>query len=105
MSMEPTLGNTAKQSTKATFGRLSLFVFGGSVAIALFFLLTASSSGYGGANGFAYGVFGLIVGCFACALNIVIAIIGLVRRECPRWPAVTGLVLSLPPALGAIYIS
>jgi len=36
--------------------------------------------------------------------NVAIAAIGLARRENPRWPALTGLLLSILPALGEIYL-
>lgn len=36
--------------------------------------------------------------------NIVLAFIALSRHENPRWPAITGLALSVLPALGEVYL-
>ena len=85
------------------FGRLSLWVFGFAVAISLFFMLIPFLGSYG-ERGFGYFVWGIILGCFASIASAVIALIGLARRENPRWPAATGLALSVLPALGAVYI-
>jgi len=57
-----------------------------------------------GERGFGYFVLGICASCFLCLANVGIAVMGLVRRESPRWPAITGLALSALPALGAVYI-
>jgi ABC-type tungstate transport system substrate-binding protein len=97
-------GSLRSHPNRAIYGPISLYLFVGAVAVALFFMLTASSSGYTGATGFGYFIAGIVIGCFACVLSVVFAFIGLIRREYPRWPAITGLILSLIPALGALYI-
>src|SRR4051794_28459928 len=85
------------------FGRLSLWVFGFAVFISLLFMLVPFFGSFG-ERGFGFFVLGIIIGCFACVANVLIALIGLARRESPRWLAVTGLALSVLPALGAVYI-
>ena|SRR5580692_1288030 len=91
-----------RQGKKAIYGYLSLFVFGVAIAICAFFLLTASSSGYVGDEGFGYVILGFILSCSACIVSVCIALVGLWRRERPRWPAITGLALSGLPALAGI---
>ena len=54
------------------------------------------------------GMASLIVGLYAGGIisiaSLLSAIIGLARRERPRWPAILGLGLSLLPALGGVYL-
>jgi len=85
------------------FGRLSLWAFGFVVAISSLVMLIVLLGSFG-ERGFGYFVLGITIACIACAANVVIALIGFARRESPRWPAVTGLALSVLPALGAVYI-
>jgi multisubunit Na+/H+ antiporter MnhB subunit len=87
---------------KAAFGALSLLVFAGGVGITL--LLAAPPSGANGHETMGYAFTGLVVGGFTCILSLLFAIIGLIRRERPRWPAITGLVLSFLPAFGAVSL-
>jgi hypothetical protein len=47
---------------------------------------------------------GLYLGGTMCIVNVGIALTGLARKETPRWPAITGLILSLPPALGSVHL-
>jgi len=49
-------------------------------------------------------IIGLYAGGIMSIASFLIAFIGLVRGESPRWPAVTGLALSVLPALGGIYL-
>jgi hypothetical protein len=60
--------------------------------------------GFFGADGLAFIVVGLYIGGIMCIANVLIALIGLARRENPRWPAITGLALSVLPALGGVYL-
>jgi hypothetical protein len=57
-----------------------------------------------GEGGMAILVVGLFIGGIACIGSLVLALIGLARRENPRWPAITGLALSLLPAAGGVYL-
>ncbi|MGO8928122.1 MAG: hypothetical protein ACLQU3_14715 [Limisphaerales bacterium] len=87
---------------KATFGALSMLVFAGGVGITL--LLATPPSGYNGHETMGYALTGLVVGGFACILSLVLATVGLIRRERPRWPSIAGLVLSVLPAFGAVSL-
>jgi len=85
------------------FGRLSLWVLGAAAAIAVISFLIPMLGSYG-ESGMAFVVVGLYAGGVLCMANVLIALIGLARRENPRWPAITGLVLSVLPALGGVYL-
>jgi len=84
-------------------GRISLWVLGATplVTIGSFFIPWHVSSGEGEMVPF---IIGLGIGGLMCMVNAAIASVALARRENPRWPAITGLVLSLPPALGEVYL-
>jgi hypothetical protein len=73
-----------------------------AAAIALISLIPAFRAG--GEEGMAFFVVGLHLGGILCMANIVLAFIALSRHENPRWPAVTGLALSVLPALGEVYL-
>lgn len=85
------------------FGRLSLWVFCFAAAVSSAFMLIPFVGSFG-ESGFGYFALGISTGCFVCAANVGIALIGLARRESPRWPAVAGLALSALPSLGAVYL-
>lgn len=104
MSPDAISEEPAKQARKAIFGSLSLLVFCGAVFVILFFGLTDPPSGYSGEQALGRLLRGLVLGCNACVLSVAYAITGLIRRERPRWPAITGLALGLLPALGGLYI-
>jgi len=50
------------------------------------------------------GMLGLLIGWWASNLSVILAVIGLVRRETPNGPAIIGLSLSLAPAVFGFYI-
>jgi len=79
------------------FGRVSLWVLAAAAAINVMSFLGPTGS----IRSF---IVALYIGGLMCMLNVGIAIVGLARRESPRWPAISGLVLSVPPALGCIYL-
>jgi hypothetical protein len=85
------------------FGRLSLWVLAAAAVIAVISFLIPMFGSYG-ESGMGFIVLGWGLGGIMCIGNVVVALIGLARRENPRWPAVTGLVLSLLPALGGVYL-
>jgi hypothetical protein len=83
------------------FGRLSLWVLAAAAVIAVISVPIARSHPE---DGLAIIGFGFWLGGIMCIVNIVISLIGLARRESPRWPAITGLSLSVLPALGLVYL-
>jgi hypothetical protein len=85
------------------FGRFSLWVLGAAAAITVVSFLIPLLGSYG-ESGMGFIVLGLGLGGIMCIANVVIALIGLARRESPRWPAIIGLVLSVLPALGGVYL-
>ena len=85
------------------FGRLSLWVLGAAAAIAVISFLITMLGDYG-ERGMLFLGLGLYAGSVLCIANVLIALTGLARRENPRWPAITGLVLSVFPALGGVYL-
>ncbi len=88
---------------QVVFGRLSLLMLGAAAAVAVVpFLITIS--GTFGEIGMGFTVLGIALGGFLCIASFMTAMIGLTRRESPRWPAITGLVLSILPALGGVCL-
>src|SRR3954464_77752 len=85
------------------FGRMSLWVLGVAAVITTICFLIPMLGSYG-EPGLAILIVGLFIGGIACIGSLVLAIIGLARRENPRCPAITGLALSLLPALGGVYL-
>jgi hypothetical protein len=79
------------------FGRVSLWMLGAAAAIIVWAI-------FGPRGTMRSLVVALYVGGLMCMANVGIATVGLARRENPRWPAVTGLLLSLLPAIGGIYL-
>jgi len=51
-----------------------------------------------------YMALGLYLGGAMCLVNVGIALTALARKETPRRPAITGLILSVPPALGGVHL-
>src|SRR4051812_11798544 len=85
------------------FGRLSLWGLGVAAVIAAISFLIPMLGSYG-EGGMAILIVGLFIGGIASIGSLVLAVIGLARRENPRWPAITGLLVSLVPALGGVYL-
>ena len=83
-------------------GRLSLRMPFVAAAIALISLIPAL--GADGEEGMAFFIVGLHFGGILCMANIALAFVALSRHENPRWPAVTGLALSVLPAIGEVYL-
>ncbi|SRR6266566_487055 len=96
-------GVTRWRPHQPVFGRLSLWVLGAAAVIVVVSFLIPMLESYG-ESGMGFIVLGLGLGGIMCIANVVIALIGLARRESPRWPAVTGFVLSVLPALGGVYL-
>ena len=84
------------------FGRLSLRMPFVAAALVLVSLMPALARG--GEEGMAFLIVGLHLGGILCMANIVLAFIAFSRHENPRWPAVTGLAMSVLPALGEVYL-
>ena len=84
------------------FGRLSLRM--PFVAAAVVMISSIPAFAADGEEGMAFFVVGLHLGGIVCMANIVLAFIAFSRHENPRWPAVTGLALSVLPALGEVYL-
>jgi len=85
------------------FGRLSLWVLAVAAIIAVISFLIPMFGSYG-ESGMGFIVLGWGFGGIMCITNVLIALIGLARRESPRWPAITGLALSVFPELGGVYL-
>jgi len=85
------------------FGRMSLWVLGIAAVVATVGFSIPMLGSYG-EPGMAILVIGLFIGGIASISGLVLAPIGLARHENPRWPAITGLLLSLLPALGGVYL-
>lgn len=84
------------------FGRLSVRMPFVAAAVVLISLIPTFAAD--GEEGMAFLVVGLHLGGILCMGNIVLAFIALSRHENPRWPAITGLALSVLPALGEVYL-
>ncbi len=85
------------------FGHFSLWLLGAAAVITAVLVAIPFFGSYG-ERGMGFIVLGLGLGGILCIASFVVALIGLARRESPRWPAVTGLVLSVLPALGGVYL-
>src|ERR1041385_4819285 len=83
---------------RSIFGRFSLWLLGAASAVTLVLIAIPFFGSYG-EQGWGFFVLGLGLGGILCIASFVTALIGLTRRESPRWPAITGFVLSLIPAL------
>jgi hypothetical protein len=110
MTMDPTpLSHTEaaslrRHAQKATFGPLSLLVFGGAVLLLILIVLASHSFPLGYPGGLIYVFFAVIIGGGASILSAVLGIVGLKRHEHPRWPAVMALALSFLPVLGSMLL-
>jgi hypothetical protein len=104
LTVESTFALSPRQAPKAVFGSLSLLVFIGDFAALLYFVLTNDLSYGGGEAAFRYVLGCVFYACSVSILSVVLAIIGVGRHECPRWPAIIGLVLSTLPAAGGICL-
>jgi hypothetical protein len=85
------------------FGRFSLWMLAAAAVIVVVSFVIPFVGSFG-ESGMAFIVVGLWAAAILCIGNLAIASIGLARRESPRWPAITGLLLSVLPSLGGIYL-
>jgi hypothetical protein len=81
---------------KATFGTLSLFAFfvGILVGVSSAAEMVSGSEEMASLGAALAGIGFLLL---ACVPSLVFAVIGLLRKEKPLWPSVTGFVLSIFP--------
>ncbi len=87
----------------APFGRSTLWILAAAFVVgALLCLLPPSSLGCSEGMGYLFLV--IFAPSALCIPNVGLAVMGLVRRERPRWPAVVGLAISIGPAAVAAYI-
>ncbi len=100
--MEPMSEPIPNEAAKATFGFLSLLVFIGTLAVALYFFVKVSFSFYMTNEEFGRLLPGLIIVCFLSVLSVLFAVASLIRHEQPRWPSILGLIVASLPALGSI---
>jgi hypothetical protein len=87
----------------APFGRSTLWVLAAAIVIGAFLCLIPPST-LGCSEGMGYLFLVIFVPSALCMPNVGLAVVGLVGREHPRWPAVVGLALSIGPAILALYI-
>ena len=88
-------------------GRLSLWALAAAAAVVVLPVSMAVSLEFLGVIAvIRIGSFitGLYAGGIMSIASFVIGLIGLIRRESPRWPAVTGFLLSVIPAFGGICL-
>jgi hypothetical protein len=100
----PVLPNTRK----AFFGWLSLRLFaGGSLFVfaAIFLGILGVNTEYGISGEHVLGLiyYGSLFFCFTCIPTVLLALIGMQRRETPIWPAIASFALSLIPAAFAVW--
>src|SRR5262245_53307359 len=83
-------------------GGLSILAFFGALAFGYF----SPMSPYPGAE-VAMGdlVRSITRFCYGSIAVVIIAVLGLVRHERPRWLAIVGLCLGALPAIGGVYIA
>ena len=85
------------------FGRLSLWGLCAAGIIAVLSLLMPMFWSYDESS-LGIIVLGLGLAGILCIASFMAALLGVLRDENPRWPAVTGFVLSLLPAFGGVYL-
>lgn len=85
------------------FGWLSLWVLAAAAVLVVISFLIPMFGSYG-ESGMGFIVLGWGLGGIMCITNVLIALIGLARRESPRWPSITVLLLNVLPALGGVYL-
>ena len=95
--------NPTTDRHRFVFGQISLLVLCAAAGLVVYFPLTVPAD-YTGERGLGYALSGLYYGSFLCIVDVPIALVGLIRREHPRWPATLGLALSILPALGGVYL-
>ncbi len=87
----PTDSKVTAPPRKSLFGILSL------VGIPLSILVFVASAGRGSAE---FGAWAAIGACWITLFgSFVCAVIGLIRKERPLWPAVIGLIFSIGPGV------
>jgi hypothetical protein len=95
---------TATTQRKATFGKLSLtaFFIGALVGTAIAWNIISGSEEMASLGA---GLAGIAIILMACVPSLIFALIGLIRNEKPKWPAIVGFCLSiLPGGLGLIVL-
>ena len=92
------------RARRPVLGFLSLFGFAALLlAIPVFYFLPGYTH-MGGDRGVGLAFFGLFLFFYGCLPNMVLALIGLLRRETPWWPAAVDLTFSVLPFIaGAMF--
>ena len=107
MQKEEWQGIAHWRANQPIFGRLSLWVLAAAALIASLLVLLAfimpNSNGDCMGN-LGYIALGVYLGGAMCVVNVGIALTGLARKETPRRPAISGLILSVPPAIGGVHL-
>jgi hypothetical protein len=84
------------------FGLSSLFAFCGAATGAIY--ITTRPPGLSSELGMGLLVGAAIVFCCGSILSLSFAVFGIVRKETPRWPSITGIALSVVPAIAGVWI-
>ena len=100
---QPVVTESPAKPRKAIFGVLSLLVLG--AAVFAFIRISRVPPGVHGEGAFGGFVVAVMISCYISIPSLFLAVIGLMRGERPRWPAIVGTTLSAFPALGGVYIA
>jgi hypothetical protein len=91
-----------RRERKPIFGGISLLLFfltlGGCAALDLCITEKTGPDNLGHLDDY------LMIGALGCTLSFIFGLVGLLRRECPRWPAFFGLVVNLLPMIGVVRV-